>query len=379
MYNELCSFIRRIYPARDYIPLHEPCFIGKEKEYVLDAINSTFVSSVGAYVDKFEKMICDYTGAKYAVATVNGTSALHMALLIAGVNPGDEVICQPLSFVATANAISYCGAKPIFIDVDQSTMGLSPDAIEDFLRDNSYQKDGRCFNRKTERPISACVPMHTFGHPCQIDALTDICSRFQISLVEDAAESLGSLYKGKHTGTFGRLGIFSLNGNKTITCGGGGVIVTDDQQLALKAKHQTTTAKIPHPYEFNHDMVGYNYRLPNINAALACAQMENIETFIEKKRELAEKYAVFFASHKLSFIREPEQARSNYWLNTVLTKDLAERNQFLEITSQAKIMTRPVWNLLNTLEMYRNCQTDQLANSRWLTERLVNIPSSVPK
>ena len=379
MYDEVCSFIRTIYPDQDFIPLHAPRFTGREKEYIIDAIDSTFVSSVGEYVNRFEEMICDYTGADYAVATVTGTSALHMALLVAGVKPDDEVICQPLSFVATANAISYCGAEPIFIDVDRDTMGLSPAALEDFLAENSYQEDGCCYNRRTGRSIRACVPMHTFGHPCRVDALTEVCDRFQLRLVEDAAESLGSMYKGRHTGTFGDLGIFSFNGNKTITCGGGGVIITDNKELAGKAKHLTTTAKIPHPYEYNHDEVGYNYRLPNINAALACAQLENLDLFIKQKRQLAQKYAAFFGAHTLSLITEPEQARSNYWLNALLAKDIKERDQFLEATNDARVMTRPAWNLLNTLIMYRNCQTDELTNARWLVERLVNIPSSVPQ
>ncbi|MBU0681145.1 MAG: LegC family aminotransferase [Proteobacteria bacterium] len=379
MYNEVCAFIRTIYPDRDFIPLHEPRFIGREKEYVTDAIDSTFVSSVGAYVTRFEEMICDYTGAGHAVATVNGTAALHMALLVAGVKPGDEVICQPLSFVATANAIRYCGAEPLFLDVDRETMGLSPTAVEEFLADNSTQKDGRCYNRKTGRPIRACVPMHTFGHPCRIDALTEICQRFRLSLIEDAAESLGSLYQDRHTGTFGDLAIFSFNGNKTITCGGGGVIITDNEALATKAKHLTTTAKVPHPYLYEHDELGYNYRLPNLNAALACAQLENLEFFVDNKRKLAAHYADFFESQPLAFITEPAGARSNYWLNTLLTTNIAERDHFLQSTNAAGIMTRPAWNLLHTLKMYSTCQTGELTNARWLADRLVNIPSSVPQ
>jgi perosamine synthetase len=379
MFNEVCAYIQSIYPNQDFIPLHEPRFIGREKEYVNDAIDSTFVSSVGEYVNRFEAMICTYTGAGYAVATVNGTSALHMALLVAGVKPGDEVICQPLSFVATANGISYCGAKPIFLDVDRDTMGLSPQALAQFLEKNSIQKNGCCHNRITGRPIRACVPMHTFGHPCRIDELSEICDNFQIKLVEDAAESLGSTYKGRHTGTFGSLGIFSFNGNKTITCGGGGMIITNDKNLTDRAKHLTTTAKIPHPYEYDHDEVGYNYRLPNLNAALACGQLENIEFFIEQKRQLAQKYIDFFTPHPLSFVTEPEQARANYWLNGLLTRDLNERDQFLEATNNAGVMTRPAWNLLNTLTMYKHCQTDPLTNAHWLAERLVNIPSSVPQ
>lgn len=379
MFSETCAFIKSIYPNQEFIPLHEPRFSGREKEYVNDAIDSTFVSSVGAYVDQFEKMICDYTGAGYAVATVNGTAALHMALLVAGVEGEHEVICQPLSFVATANAIQYCGATPIFIDVDRETLGLSPKALSDFLEQNSTQKNGQCYNRKTNRVIRACVPMHTFGHPCEIDTLTSICKQFNIQLIEDAAESLGSTYQNKQTGTFGDLGIFSFNGNKTITCGGGGMIVTNNKELAQKAKHLTTTAKIVHPYEYNHDEVGYNYRLPNLNAALACAQLEQLDIFIAKKRQVAQTYTDFFEDQPLTFITEPEQARSNYWLNSLLTKNRAERDQFLKATNGAGVMTRPVWNLLNTLTMYKNCHTDELSNAHWLAERLVNIPSSVPQ
>ena len=379
MFNEICAFIHTIYPNQNFIPLHEPRFSGREKEYVMDAIDSTFVSSVGAYVDQFEKMICDYTGAGFAIATVNGTAALHMALLIVGVQREEEVICQPLSFIATANAIKYCGAKPIFLDVNRTSLSLSPKALANFLEKNSQQKNGHCYNRKTNKLIRACVPMHTFGHPGNIEEIAATCQRFNLKLIEDAAESLGSTYKGKQTGTFGDLGIFSFNGNKTITCGGGGIIITDDEKLAIKAKHLTTTAKIPHPYEYNHDEVGYNYRLPNLNAALACAQMEQLDLFIKKKRQLAERYADFFNTQTQIFITEPEQTRSNYWLNSLLTVNRNERDQFLKATNDAGIMTRPVWNLLNTQPMYKSCQTDELTNARWLVDRLVNIPSSVPQ
>lgn len=378
MFEEVCAFIRTIYPEQDFIPLHEPRFLGREKEYVCDAIDSTFVSSVGEYVNRFEEMICDYTGASHAVATVNGTAALHMALLVAGVEAGDEVISQPLSFVATANAISYCGAKPIFLDVDHDTMGLSPQALEDFLTNNSFQKNDCCYNHKTGMRIRACVPMHTFGHPCRVDELAEICQSHNLRLVEDAAESLGSIYKDRHTGTFGSLGIFSFNGNKTITCGGGGVIITDNKKLAAKAKHLTTTAKVPHPYTYNHDELGYNYRLPNLNAALACAQLENLDLFIEQKRQVAKKYAAFFNSQALTFVEEPKDCRSNFWLNALLTSSRTERDNFLENTNGAGVMTRPAWNLLNTLTIYQDCQTDTLRNARLLAERLVNIPSSVP-
>ena len=377
MYDHVINFIRSLYPDLALIPLHEPKFLGNEKEYLIDCINSTFVSSVGAYVDRFEEMICGITCAKYAVATVNGTCALHIALLLVNVQPGDEIITQPFTFVATANAISYCNAKPIFLDVDRKTLGLDHNALENFLKDKTNVKNNTCYNLSTGRRISACVPMHTFGHPCRIDKIVEICNQYHIAVVEDSAESLGSKYKGKHTGTIGKLGIFSLNGNKTVTCGGGGAIVTNDGKMAEIAKHLTTTAKVAHPYEYMHDAIGYNYRMPNLNAALACAQLEQLDRFIKNKRELAEKYADFFKETRIEFITETEEAMSNYWLNTILLSDINARNEFLEATNSAGVMTRPAWKLLNTLEMYKYCQTDDLKNARWLEEKVVNIPSSV--
>ena len=373
----IIEFIKSLYPGENPVPLHTPRFIGNEKEYVADAIDSTFVSSVGRYVDRFEEMICEITGAKYAIATINGTCALHVALKLAGVQPDDEVITQPLSFVATANAISYCGAKPIFLDVDRETLGLAPAALEDFLKTNAQMKNGTCYNSITGNRIAACVPMHTFGHPCRIDEIADICERYQTALIEDSAESFGSTYKQKHTGTFGLFGIYSLNGNKTVTCGGGGAIVTNDETLAKRAKHTTTTAKVPHPYEYFHDVIGYNYRLPNLNAALACAQLEQLNTFVENKRELARRYQEFFETLDIPFIQEPDHARSNYWLNTVVLHDRKTRDEFLEATNEAGVMTRPIWRLLNELDMYKTSQTDALTNAKWLEERVVNIPSSV--
>ena len=377
MFERIINFIRSIYPGRDVVPLHEPRFVGKEKEYVNNAIDSTFVSSVGEYVNRFEDMICQISGSKFAIATVNGTSALHVALKLAGVKSGDEVMTQPLSFVATANAISYCGARPIFLDVDRKTLGLSPDALEHFLVHQCRMRDNHCFNIETGRRISACVPMHTFGHPCRIDLIAEICQKHRIPLVEDAAESLGSKYKQQHTGTFGRCGIFSLNGNKTVTCGGGGVIVTDDRNLVARVKHITTTAKIPHPYEYDHDAIGYNYRLPNINAALACAQLELLEYFIQQKRKLAHRYAEFFLSEKIPFLAEPENARSNYWLNAIILPDRKIRDTFLKEANAEGVQARPVWKLLNKLDIYSDCQVDSLENAEWLTDRVVNIPSSV--
>ena len=378
MFDDVIAFIRSLFPGQDFIPLHEPRFIGREKEYVNAAIDSTFVSSVGKFVNRFEDMICQYTGAKHTIATVNGTAALHASLMVAGVENGDEVITQPLTFVATANAIAYCRAHPIFVDVDRDTMGLSPEALKEFLDTRTEQAGGVSRNKNTGRRIAACVPMHTFGHPCRIEQIAEICRERNITLIEDAAESLGSTLHGRQTGTFGRLGIYSFNGNKIITCGGGGVIVTDDQAPAAHAKHLTTTAKKPHPYLYEHDEVGYNYRMPNLNAALACAQMEQLDFFIKHKRQLAAAYKKFFEkSGDIVFVNESENARSNYWLNTVILPDRKTRNTFLEETNNAKIMTRPAWNLLHSLPIYANCQTDGLKNAEWLADRIVNIPSSV--
>ena len=378
MYKKIIDFIRNIYKTDGFLPLHEPKFIGSEKVYVNDAIDSTFVSSVGKYVTEFEEMVASYTGAKYAVATTNGTSALHIALKLVGVDETSEVITQPLTFVATANAIKYCGAEPIFVDVDRETLGLSAVSLENFLKDNCYLNDsGQCINKTTSKVIKACVPMHTFGHPCKIDRIVDICKRYNIEVVEDSAESLGSLYKGQHTGTFGKLGIFSFNGNKIITTGGGGMIVTNDEELAKRAKHLTTTAKIPHPYEYIHNEVGYNYRLTNLAAALGVAQMEKLDFLIEKQRELAQKYENFFKNSEIKFITEPKEAKSNYWLNAIILKDRVQRDEFLKKTNENGIMTRPIWRLMNKLEMYKNAQCANLDNALWLESRVVNISSSV--
>lgn len=378
MYKAAIEFIKFQFPSQGFIPLHEPRFIGNEKVYLNDCIDSTFVSSVGAYVNRFEEMMCEITGAKHAVAVVNGTNALHIALLVSGVKPEEEVITQAMTFVATANAIAYCQAKPVFIDVDRSTLGMSPDALLAFLKQNTQLRaDGYTYNVKTNKRIAACVPMHTFGFPCKIDQLVDICKEWNIALVEDAAESLGSYFKEQHTGTFGKVGVFSFNGNKTITCGGGGAVVTNDEGLAKRIKHLTTQAKVPHPWEFNHDAIGYNYRMPNLNAALACAQLEQLTAFVANKRELAQQYAVFFESQKITFMLEPKDSIANYWLNGVLLDNKEERNQFLEITNSSGVMTRPVWELMNNLTMFKECQSDSLTNSQWLADRLVNIPSSV--
>jgi perosamine synthetase len=377
MYSEVVDFIRQTYKTDAFLPLHEPVFFGNEKKYLNECIDSTFVSSVGKFVDRFEAMMAEYTGAKYAVATVNGTAALHVALKLVGVDEKSEVITQPLTFIATCNAISYCGAKPLFVDVDKETMGLSPESLRTFLEEQTEQKNGVCYNKTTGKKIAAVVPMHTFGHPCRIDEIARVCDQYNIVLVEDAAESLGSYYKGRHTGTFGRISAFSFNGNKTITTGGGGMIVTDDEALAKRAKHITTTAKVPHPYEYVHDEIGYNYRMPNLNAALGCAQMETLETILSNKRELASEYEKFFEKTGVDFVKEPKNTKANYWLNAVIMKDKKERDGFLKSTNDAGIMTRPIWQLMNRLEMFKSCQSGDLSNAYWLEERVVNIPSGV--
>ncbi|MEZ5017537.1 MAG: LegC family aminotransferase [Flavipsychrobacter sp.] len=377
MYSNIISFIREAFKTpEEFIPLHAPYFGGNEKKYLIDTIDSTFVSSVGAYVNKFEEIMADLTGAKYAIATTNGTSALHLAMIVAGVEAGDEVITQPLTFVATANAIAHCGAKPVFVDVDKDTMGLSPAALSAFLKENVEVKGGVAVNKTTGKKIAACVPMHTFGFPCRIDEIVEICNQYNIPVVEDAAESLGSYKNDQHTGTFGLLGTFSFNGNKTITCGGGGAIVTNDEALAKKAKHISTTAKVPHPWEFVHDTVGYNYRMPNLNAALACAQLEKLEEILANKRALANEYKAYFKDSDIDFVFEQEGTQANFWLNCVVLNNRADRDAFLEATNSKKVMTRPIWTLMNKLDMYADCQCGSLENSEWLEDRIVNIPSS---
>ncbi len=371
------DFIRETFGTGQFIPLHAPYFGGNEKKYLNETIDSTFVSSVGAFVDQFEKMLADYTGARYAVACVNGTNALQMALLVAGVERHDEVLSQALTFIATANAVSYVGAQPVFLDVDRDTMGMSPKALKNFLDQHAVkQADGFSYNKTSGRRIKACIPMHTFGLPCRIDEIAQLCNEWNISLIEDAAESLGSSYKGKHTGTFGQLGTFSFNGNKTITCGGGGALITDDEELAKRAKHLTTQAKVPHPWSFRHDEIGYNFRMPNLNAALACAQLEQLDKILDNKKELAVLYKGFFSGTPFRFAEEPEDSVANYWLNALILEDEEQRDAFLTLTNEAGVMTRPVWDLMSTLPMFEHCQDDGLVNSKWLADRVVNIPSS---
>ena len=377
MFEDVINFIQSTYQSKDFIPLHEPKFIGNEKKYLNECIDSTFVSSVGKFVDEFEEKIAKYTGARYAVATSNGTSALHIALLLANVTRNDEVITQPLTFVATCNAISYCGANPVFIDVDKETMGLSPLSLQAYLEKNAYIKNQQCINNKTGKVIKACVPMHTFGQPCRIDEIKEICDKYHISLIEDAAESLGSFYKNKHTGTFGQMGVISFNGNKIITAGGGGCIITDDETLAKKAKHLTTTAKVPHKWKFVHDAIGFNYRMPNLNAALLVAQLEQLDGFLENKRLLANKYKEFFKKSDIVFVTELENSKSNYWLNTIILKDGQQRDLLLDEANSKGVMVRPIWVLMNKLPIFKNAQNGNLTNSEWLEQRVVNIPSSV--
>lgn len=375
-YQSTIDFIKNLYPNQDFIPLHEPRFIGNEKKYVLETIDSTFVSSVGEFVNEFERKMQTFTGANYAIAVVNGTAALHIGLLLAGVKKDDIVITQALSFVATCNAISYTGAVPGFVDVDLTTTGMSVASLKTFLT-NVELVDGIPFHKPTGRRVGACVPMHTFGFPVEIDEIVKLCEAYNINVVEDAAESLGSYYKGKHTGTFGKVGTFSFNGNKTITSGGGGILVTNDEDLAKKAKHLTTTAKIPHKWEFVHDSIGYNYRCPNLNAALAVAQLEQLSSFIKNKRETATLYTRFFDKIEMKHLQEQENAKANYWLNAVQLPSKEERNQFLTELNENGVMSRPIWSLMTKLEMFKDAYSENLSNSIFLEETIVNIPSSV--
>ena len=378
MFDYLAKFIQDKYHTNSFIPLHEPRFIGKEKEFVSQTIDSTFVSSVGQYVNQFEEDLAKYTASKKAIAVVNGTSALHLSMLMAGVKPGDYVITQALTFVATCNAIHYCQAEPILIDVDKKTLGLSPIALEAWLEENAFvDTDQVCKLKNSKRAIKACIPMHTFGHPVEIDTLAKICNVWKLSMIEDAAESLGSLFKDTHTGTFGLMGTLSFNGNKIITTGGGGAILCNEE-LYLKGKHLSTTAKKPNDIHFVHDEVGFNYRLPNINAALGCAQLESINLFVKQKRQLAEEYAQLLKNSHLEFFKEPKNCRSNYWLNTIICHDESQRNELLNYMNSREIMTRPVWTPMNKLPMFKNSISDSLQNTLWLEERIVNIPSSPP-
>lgn len=374
--HDIILFIKNLY-QQDSVFLHVPVFLGNEKKYLNECIDSTYVSSVGSFVDRFEKDIAEYTGAKRAVVCVNGTNGIAIALKLVGVEMGDEVITQPLTFIATANAISYCNAHPVFLDVDKDTMGLSPQKMSAWLDENAMLQDGVCINKKTQRKIKACVPMHSFGHPVKIEDLCEVCRKWHIELVEDAAESIGSFYNGKHTGTFGKIGILSFNGNKTITTGGGGMLLFQDKQLGDYAKHLTTQAKIPHRWEFKHDVVGYNYRMPNINAALGCAQLEKIDFILKNKRETAMAYKKFFQDSDIRFFNEPKNSQSNFWLNAIIFSNKEAQQVFLQETNDNGVQTRPIWELMNRLPMYRNCECGDLSAAEWFADRVVNIPSGV--
>lgn len=378
LFDEIVAFVRDIY-GHGHVPLHRPVFVGNEKVYLAECVDSNFVSSAGARVADFETDMAAFVGARHGVATMNGTAALHAALHLAGVHAGDEVLTQALTFVATCNAIIYARARPVFIDVDRDTLGMSPAALRHWLETQTERRDEGCFNRATRARISACVPMHTFGLPCRIEEIVAVCDEFGIAVIEDAAEALGSYVGGRHTGLFGRLATLSFNGNKIITTGGGGMIITDDEALATRGKHLTTTAKTPHAWEFAHDEVGYNYRLPNLNAALGCAQLECLPQMLRIKAEVAARYSEFCAARGLVHIRPRAGATANNWLNAVLVDSLEQREALLEHTNARGVMTRPIWRLMSRLPMYEACQNDGLAVSRWLEDRVVNLPSSVPE
>ena len=377
-FKKVTDFIHDLYGAQDFVPLAVPVFIGNEKKYLNECIDTTFVSSVGKFVDRFEEDTAKYTGCKRAVVCVSGTNALHMSLMLAGVQRNDEVLTQALTFIATCNALSYIGAHPVFIDVDKDTMGLSPVSVREWLAKNSEQKKGECYNKNTGHRVKACVPMHTFGHPVHIDELVEVLKEYNIELVEDAAESIGSLYKGKHTGTFGKVGALSFNGNKTITTGGGGMMLFNNEELGAYAKHITTQAKIPHRWEFRHDHIGYNYRMPNINAALGCAQLEHLDEYVASKRKVAAEYEAFFKNvPDIEFFVDSPDTFSNYWLNVVILPNKEEQINFLTQTNDNGVMTRPIWELMNRLPMFEKCENDGLKNTIWFADRVVNIPSSV--
>lgn len=375
-YNKIVEFVRTLYPDENPVALHAPRFLGREKEYLAQCIDSTFVSYVGEFVGRFEAEVAAFTGARFAVATSTGTAALHVALILAGVRPGDLVVTQPVTFVATANAIAYVGCDFVFLDVEQSTLGLSPDALEEYFTGSCERRDDGLFDRASKRRIAACIPVHVLGHPARIDRIQALCRENGVVLVEDAAESLGSYRNGRHTGTFGHAGVLSFNGNKTITCGGGGMLITNDEQWAKRARHITTTAKKPHRYEFDHDEIGYNYRLTNINAAVGLAQLEQLPDFLADKRDLAQSYREFLGTLGLEAIVEPSGATSNYWLNSVLLADLAERNAFLDFTNNSGVMTRPLWKPMNRLPMYRDFGPARFPVSDRLADSLVCLPSS---
>lgn len=376
-FSLVCNFIRNLYPEMEPVLLHCPQFLGNEKKYLNECIDTKFVSYVSHFVTDMEERIKSITGTKHAVALVSGTEALHMALVCSGIHAGEEVLTQALTFAATSSAIVNIGAIPVYIDVETDTLGMSPYSLRTFLEENARLQNGKCINKITGREITACMPMHTFGHPCRIDEIKALCDEYNILLIEDAAESLGSLFKGRHTGTFGSVGIFSFNGNKTITTGGGGMLVTDDECIAERVRYLSTTAKQPSKWEFLHTEAGFNLRMPGINAAVGVAQLECLEQILANKRETAQLYQEFFSNMNLSTIMEPAGARSNYWLNAILLGGKEERDAFLEYTNGNGVQTRPIWKLMYKLPPYEKCQKTEMNNSEWLEERVVNLPSSV--
>lgn len=376
-FSHITDYIKSLYPEMNPVLLHCPQFLGNEKKYLAECIDTKFVSYVSHFVTDMEERIKTLTGAKHAVAMVSGTEALHMAIAAAGIKAGEETISQPLTFAATSAVIVNCGAIPVYVDVDRDTMGMSPASLRAFLETNTKQEGGRCVNKNSGRVISACVPMHTFGHPCRIDEIRAICDEHRITLIEDAAESVGSFYKGKHTGTFGKVGILSFNGNKTLTTGGGGMLITDDEELAARAKYLSTTAKEPTKWGYFHKEAGWNLRMPGVNAAIGAAQLEYFDKIIENKRETASMYQKFFAELGIPCVREPENCRANYWLNAILLKDREEREAFLEYTNTNGVQTRPIWTLMYKMPPYASAERTETPNAEWLEDHLVNIPSSV--
>ncbi|HDL6874749.1 LegC family aminotransferase [Yersinia enterocolitica] len=377
MNSKVVQFIRDIYQTNEFIPLHAPTFTGNEKKYVADTIDSTYVSSVGKYVQLFENTIEEFTGSNKAVATVNGTSALHTALYMSDIKSGDMVITQALTFVATCNALYHMGVLPIFVDVSRVSLGLCPIALEAWLDKNAKVNAlGECIDNDSGRKIKATIPMHTFGHPVELDELAIVCQKWGLIIIEDAAESLGSYYKGQHTGTFGKFGALSFNGNKIITTGGGGIVLCKSEEEGIHTKHITTTAKVPHPYEFYHDEAGFNYRMPNINAALGYAQMESLPLLISKKRALASQYKDFFKDSEYQFVTEPSYAKSNYWLNAIICPNVKNRDAFLIESNDKKVMTRPIWKLMHRLPMFSDAPRGDLSVSEWIEAHLVNLPST---
>lgn len=375
--TKFVNFVRGLYQTSDFIPLHGPTFIGAEREYVLDTINSTFVSSVGKYVNRFEEDFSDYVGINRAVAVVNGTAALHAALLLSGVISADEVISPSLTFVASCNAIKYCQAEPIFVDISRKNLGICPDSLLSFLENNTKVVDGHCINQRTQKVIRACVVVHVFGFPADVYKIKKICDNYHIKLIEDASEALGSYDEyGDHIGKVGLISTFSFNGNKTITTGGGGMLVSKDPSLMDQAKHLTTTGKKPHQWNYYHDQLAYNYRLPNINAALGCAQLQMLPELLASKKKLALKYQEYFKSSDIAYMLPPELTSPNYWLNAIQLSSRESRDEFLKETNSENIMTRPVWDLMHTLPMYASCEKTSLKNSTYLADRIVNIPST---